>query len=139
MAHLHLRHRKHAIELPETGETTIGRHATANITIGSFMLSRFHCTVRQQDGVLYVRDLGSKNGTWVGKRRVKDKEVAAHAGDEIRLGAIKLTVIGEGELECLSPPRLPLSGMPSEISETIRFNLDMMRSRPGDGENESNF
>jgi hypothetical protein len=58
-------------------------------------------------------------------------------GDTVRIGFIKLLVIDEAEVRTLAAPRLPLSGMPNEISETIRVRLEMMRGRPGSGEDES--
>jgi pSer/pThr/pTyr-binding forkhead associated (FHA) protein len=101
------------------------------------MVSREHCNVRHGDACLLFRDLGSKNGTYVNDHAVGDEEVRARVGDTVRIGFIKLLVIDEAEVRPLAAPRLPLSGMPNEISETIRVSLEMMRGRPGSGEDES--
>ncbi len=36
-------------------------------------LSRFHCQILQVDEGLYIEDLGSGNGTWVGGRRIRGR------------------------------------------------------------------
>ena len=71
-------------------ETTIaGRHPKSEIFLDDVTVSRKHAAfVRDGDGFL-VRDLGSLNGTYVGKDRVD--EARLHAGQDVQIGKYRLT------------------------------------------------
>jgi serine/threonine protein kinase len=49
---------------------TVGRGRAANVTIPLAQLSKVHALVRGKDGKLEVKDLGSKNGTFVNNARL---------------------------------------------------------------------
>jgi pSer/pThr/pTyr-binding forkhead associated (FHA) protein len=51
--------------------------------------SRLHCRIEDHQGVLVVRDLGSKHGTWVNDHRVQEAEI--HPGDRVGIGLTVLT------------------------------------------------
>jgi predicted component of type VI protein secretion system len=55
-----------ALRLP----TVLGRGREASLTVPHPLISRRHCELFEQDGLLMLRDLGSLNGTMVGGRRV---------------------------------------------------------------------
>jgi diguanylate cyclase (GGDEF)-like protein len=68
-------------------ETTIGRSATAaDVCLDSDQLSRAHAKIIARDGRYFVRDLDSRNGTYLNDTRFTG-EVPLKAGDAIRLGA----------------------------------------------------
>lgn len=71
-------------------ETTVaGRHPKSEIFLDDVTVSRKHAAfVRDGDGFL-VRDLGSLNGTYVGKDRVD--EARLHAGQPVQIGKYRLT------------------------------------------------
>jgi hypothetical protein len=56
---------------PDTGTTfssngdriTLGTHASANVILHDSTVSRFHCEITPVEGLLMIRDLGSRNGT----------------------------------------------------------------------------
>ena len=50
----------------------LGRGKGVTITVPHPLVSRQHCELFEQDGVLMVRDLESLNGTFVGSQRVTD-------------------------------------------------------------------
>lgn len=61
----------------------IGRAADNEIRLTQLIASRYHAELhRRPDGSLWIRDLGSKLGTRVGKRVIRDREVQL-ARDEI--------------------------------------------------------
>ena len=60
-----------ALQLP----TLVGRGREATLTLPHPLVSRRHCELYERDGKLWVRDLGSLNGTYVGSQQVKDAEV----------------------------------------------------------------
>jgi len=51
---------------------TVGADPRADFVIADPSLSRFHCEVRLVDGATFVRDLGSRNGTFVDRVPVLD-------------------------------------------------------------------
>jgi len=52
--------------------TIIGRSREAELTIAHPMISRQHCQIYEKDGLLWIRDMGSLNGTVVQGQRVKE-------------------------------------------------------------------
>lgn len=74
-------------ELPlEPGENVIGRDI-----VGTPDVSRRHASVIVRDGRVFLRDLDSKNGTFVGSHRVEGETELA-SGDEITFGRTRAVV-----------------------------------------------
>jgi predicted component of type VI protein secretion system len=48
----------------------VGRHPDCDARLDSPRVSRWHCCLTEVDGQVWVRDLGSTNGTWIDGRRV---------------------------------------------------------------------
>ncbi len=87
------------------GETTIGRDPSNVVSILDSSVSRYHCVILF-DGVRYkIKDLDSRNSTFV--NRVPVKESALDPGDEIRVGnslfvflpAVDDSTAGSGSLQ----------------------------------------
>ena len=66
----------------------IGAHESATLVLSDNLISRFHCEIAIEDGRAIVRDLGSKNGTWVDGLSV----IVAHLGERavLTLGTTRL-------------------------------------------------
>jgi DNA-binding NtrC family response regulator len=71
------------------GSARIGARPIADLVLGDPKVSSLHCEVDARDG-LRVRDLGSKNGTFVGDVRVVEALLAS--GDVITVGDTKIRV-----------------------------------------------
>lgn len=71
------------IELREK-PITIGRSDDADILLQDDKASRVHCGIRFWDGAYYVKDLKSKNGTFVNDVQVEMQQL--EPGDRIRIG-----------------------------------------------------
>jgi len=69
---------------------TVGRSPDADIITLDERASRMHCSIRIWDGEYYVKDLKSKNGTYLNQKRVEMAKIKP--GDKIRLGNSMLTV-----------------------------------------------
>ena len=67
---------------------TVGADPRADLVIADDSLSKFHCEVRIVDGVSYVRDLGSRNGTFVDRVPVLDAPL--RDGAVLTLGRTRL-------------------------------------------------
>ena len=74
----------------EAGENLIGRHRGAVVWIDDESVSRRHARISIADGGAWIEDLGSKNGTFVGDRRVTSR-VRLNDGDHVRFGSFLLT------------------------------------------------
>ena len=53
--------------------TTIGRGRESNLTVPHALVSRRHTEIIERDGRLFVRDLGSLNGTFVNNKRIVEE------------------------------------------------------------------
>ncbi len=75
----------------EAGENVIGRDPGAGIFIDDASVSRRHARIVVMEGSATVEDLGSKNGTCLGDRRI---EAPSGLGDgaRIRVGTVELTL-----------------------------------------------
>jgi pSer/pThr/pTyr-binding forkhead associated (FHA) protein len=67
------------------GNLQVGRSEGCEIRVDDNYVSAFHARIFSRDGVWYVEDLGSTNGTYVNQRRVTSP-ILVHAGDRIRMG-----------------------------------------------------
>lgn len=67
---------------------TIGRHSTNDIPLPDRKVSKRHAVVGRVKGQIVVKDLGSRNGTFVNGERV-EKAVLAN-GDRVKVGSVVL-------------------------------------------------
>jgi len=74
----------------EGDEFSIGGHPTNQLVLRDGAVSRFHCEVRLDGTALAIRDLDSRNGTFVDGVRVK--EAYLRAGCLVRLGRSALRI-----------------------------------------------
>jgi predicted component of type VI protein secretion system len=74
----------------EAARVTIGRAATNEVVLGSdTKASRLHAALERLPAGWCIRDLSSRNGTFVNGIRV-DRDRPLHPGDEIRVGDTRL-------------------------------------------------
>ena len=71
----------------ELGERpiTIGRSPEADVVLLDDKSSRIHCGIRLWDGDFYIKDLKSKNGTYVNEQRIEVHKLSVN--DRIRVGS----------------------------------------------------
>ena len=75
------------------GENVLGRERTAGVWVGHTSVSREHARIVVNSERAEVEDLKSKNGTWLGRRRVEGR-LALENGDEVRVGEVRLLYRG---------------------------------------------
>jgi len=78
-------------ELPE-GSFKIGRNKVCDVAIADLSISKQHCECTVVGGVLMVRDLGSRNGTWINGNRVGDEFEPVTATDQLLIGKLPITL-----------------------------------------------
>jgi pSer/pThr/pTyr-binding forkhead associated (FHA) protein len=64
----------------------LGRHPYNEVSIPDAAVSRYHCWITFDDGVAFVEDLASANGTYLNGERVTTR-LRLKDGDLIRLGS----------------------------------------------------
>jgi pSer/pThr/pTyr-binding forkhead associated (FHA) protein len=76
---------------------TIGRGPPANVVLSDTRVSRLHARIDVAGGELCVRDLESRNGTWLNELPIDDP-VPLRRGDQIELGMTRIVYGGVGPL-----------------------------------------
>ena len=74
----------HQVELSEKG-LTIGRSNDCDIALEDEKSSRMHCGIRFEDGRFFLRDLKSKNGTFLNDELVETESIQPN--DVFRVGS----------------------------------------------------
>lgn len=83
---------KEGLEIPLKKEKfLIGRAKECALRAGSEAISRQHCAITRHENGYTVKDLGSRNGTYVNDKPIKE-EVPLVAGSELRVGPLKFRV-----------------------------------------------
>lgn len=83
-----------AAEIPLKLPATIGRSKDASLMLSHPLVSRHHCELYEDEGRLMVRDLGSRNGTFVANQKITDAQL--RAGDLLTIGNVTFrAVIGD--------------------------------------------
>jgi hypothetical protein len=102
---------------------TIGRDAEAGIQILDRSASRFHAEIFPVGGMYFVRDLDSKNGTYVNDERLGDEELLRE-GDVIKIGTTELVFESGTALADDSSARIAYQDDPDMLSNTLEFRVD---------------
>ena len=69
----------------------VGRHPLCQFRPACPLVSRHHCTIVRRGDKVFVRDLLSRNGTFLNGQRLAD-EVELRHGDQIQVGSVLLAV-----------------------------------------------
>lgn len=73
-------------------ELTLGRAGECNITLNDSTISGHHASIICEEGIFFVKDAGSLNGTFLNEKKVEQSKISP--GDRIRIGntLLRLTV-----------------------------------------------
>ncbi len=119
-----------ALALPDgsrfnlTRQTRVGRNLSCDIRLDDPLVSGHHATLWVEKDVLYLRDEGSTNGTFLNDTRLPRAEPAPlRPGDHLRLGRTDLTVAVATGREA-EAPAAPLGATQIEfdIRQTVRLS-----------------
>jgi hypothetical protein len=101
------------------GELVMGRDPSADFPINEFVISRKHAKISKRWGGIVIRDLESKNGTFINNRRIVEEFL--HDGDRIAMGTIVLMFRNPQEINLaqfsqkIPPKRTPARIEPQDI------------------------
>jgi predicted component of type VI protein secretion system len=101
----------------------IGRGADSTVLVKHPTVSRAHCEITQANGVLRVRDLGSKNGTFVGGKQVAEAEL--RPGETLGVGPLTFRIVYQRPLRRPAPPA-PLPAPPPAASPPAPLSEDQI-------------
>ncbi len=74
--------------------TVVGRQQECDLCIPLMVVSRKHCEINHDGGVLRVRDLGSRNGTLVNGKKIAD--AVLNPGDTLHIGPVAFAIQVDG-------------------------------------------
>ncbi|MFC1609491.1 ATP-binding protein [Myxococcota bacterium] len=126
-----------------TGEITLGRGGEAKIRVSDRGVSREHAKITVNEaGTCTIRDLGSRNGTWVNGTRVSESSL--NSGDRIGVGdstLFQLELHDEIEIQHQESQRMETLGRLaagvahdfSNVLMVISANADMLRDGEASG------
>ncbi len=84
----------------------IGRAEDCDLRLESDFVSNYHCFLLLDEYTLRVRDLGSKNGTFVNGCRIGAHAVILLHDDNVCLGEVNFLIDLSPATELTSPPRM---------------------------------
>ncbi len=88
---------KQGAEIPlKKSKFVIGRASECTLRAGSEAISRQHCAVLRREKGFTIRDLGSRNGTFVNGKRI-ESETELTDGDQVRVGPLEFVFVGSNE------------------------------------------
>lgn len=87
----------HTIRMPK-GKFLVGRESDCHCILDDLSVSRHHCVFILDGWTLRVRDLGSRNGTFVNGNRIGPWEEILVVGDTVAMGRWTVSVAIEGDV-----------------------------------------
>jgi EAL domain-containing protein (putative c-di-GMP-specific phosphodiesterase class I) len=111
----------------------VGRNPGLPLTLSSDSVSKEHAELFLSGGALWVRDLGSKNGTFVNSERVaeatlREGDILHFAQVEFRVGLQEIEAAPDGELEERTAS-LRDAALPQRFVEGARELPELLRAR----------
>ena len=97
--------------------TIVGRRHDCDLCIPLMRISRRHCQLNQNKDTLKIRDLGSRNGTYLNDEKI-DGEILVQAGDYLRVGHLTFQIQIDGEPKEIVPPETA-DHIPTQLLEPM--------------------
>lgn len=73
------------------GSYMVGRSQINDLYFDDTSMSKQHFVLQEEQGMIYIQDLQSSNGTWVNELRINQKR-QLNSGDVIQAGAVKMMI-----------------------------------------------
>lgn len=104
---------------------SIGRSSGNTIVLDTDTISRYHFSITQEDGMVYLTDLDSVNGTYLdGAKLIENERMHLQGGEEITAGQLRMTYHAVDDA-----PTVPLMTVPDDTQrierETAAFRVDL--------------
>jgi NADPH-dependent 2,4-dienoyl-CoA reductase/sulfur reductase-like enzyme/pSer/pThr/pTyr-binding forkhead associated (FHA) protein len=136
-AQLELGARRHTITQPTFA---IGRNPDCDLCLDHESVASLHAQVERHGDVLYLRDAGSRTGTWVNDRSLTNAHALAD-GDRIRIGPAEMRLLAPSLRRAEAEPMVTAaelclevrSGQSVGLSFALRGDSVLIGSAPGAG------
>lgn len=104
-----------------TGSCTIGRAQDCDLVISEPAVSKHHAEVRWQDGAWQLRDVGSRNGTYLDGVRIQEARLPTSCHVELGQGHVMLWMaIGRSVEAPSASDRTSVGEAPKSVTELVR-------------------
>ncbi len=113
----------------ECDEWRMGRDPASDLCLDDPGVSRRHCLLIRQDGRFRIRDLDSRNGTFVNGTPIQERVL--QPGDEIRIGASLLFFLIEEERDAARPAAAAWNESDAATRSILLRPEDSVYLRPG--------
>ncbi len=107
--------------------TVVGRKPSCQLRVPLGSVSREHCQIEVRGDSVYVRDLGSSNGTFYNGKRVQEAELAG--GDTLVLGPVHFTVVVDGEPGHIEPVKTILPAGAEDVRAASDSDIEIGGNR----------
>ncbi|WP_299593072.1 FHA domain-containing protein [uncultured Microbulbifer sp.] len=114
---------------PVRETSVVGRSDDCDLTFAMSHLSRRHARLEVREGLLFVVDLGSANGTFLNNQRVTECRV--RRGDELRFDSLSFSVVGPADDIDKTTVRQAVT-MPDAARQSTALDQAMQRDRVRD-------
>ena len=98
------KHKGRKIKFPADGRLLIGRDKECHLRLGSTDVSRKHCELRQMENGISVKELGSRNGTFIDDFLISETALL-QPGSVLRVGNMEFQLPGKRPSAAASPPK----------------------------------
>jgi pSer/pThr/pTyr-binding forkhead associated (FHA) protein len=113
---------KRVFPLPSS-VTVIGRRKNCDLRIPLESVSRRHCQFNIDDKTLKLRDLGSRNGTFLNGKRIEEQVLKP--GDSIKIGPLLFAMQIDGQPEkFMTPSEAPAQASSPEETDVLKNPVD---------------
>ncbi len=100
----------------------IGRRHNCDLCIPLTPISRRHCQLNHDEKSLKIRDLESRNGTYLNGKRIK--EATIQPGDYVKVGPLTFLFQIDGRPEEISPPTEATPSTPNQETSDTQLLTD---------------
>ncbi len=102
-------------------EVSLGRANVNSIVLEDNSVSRSHAVIHELEGKYFVKDVGSRNGTFVNEKKIQE-DFQLKQGDLVKVGIYTLRFLKDqsGDLplvEEVSEPSVPIDKLDAQVSE----------------------
>jgi len=100
------------LAIPNGQAVTLGRGKDSSYQLADQLLSRAHCSIERRESQISIKDLESRNGTFVNGERLAAPR-ALRAGDRIKIGATIIEVTDPTAPPAPAAPAAPAPPLPT--------------------------
>jgi len=123
-----------SIDIP-CGKLLIGRAADCDVRPDSEFVSNYHCVLLRDQFTLRIRDLDSRNGTYVNRRQISTHAIILLHDDTVSIGEMTF-LVDLTPIKSESQPAesdAPSDGSPTALQGTGVFEGDTLKFEIPDG------